>query len=191
MDIPSLGAMVLANAPIEARMKFMRDICTSLNIAHLHFNLNLTGTIADPCANETVSISEGVRTIDVTEYLSYDKILEFMGKGCASEEPLLRKDVVRAREIMIAIWKETTGVQQEDVFRANTLTIWKTQGETMLGGKISFFSNQMLRGPKIFKIICYNFLRDDQHDDSKEFTFWDIVFNKNNCYEVFANHWLV
>jgi hypothetical protein len=188
MDVPSLGAMVLANAPLEARMKFIRDICISLNIAHLHFDLNVTGTNADPFANEVITISDGVLNEDVTEHLSYDKILSFMSKGCESEEPLLRKDVIKAREIMIAIWRKATGGQQTMAIRANTVRIYREIGKSWIINKSRLISDYMDHGPKILKIRCINDHYLD--DETMNISFWNIVFD-DRSYEIFTNHWLV
>lgn len=188
MDVPSLGAMVLANSPLEARMKFIRDICVSLNIAHLHFDLKLTGTIGDPVADEIIIMFDGFENRDVTEHLSYDKILTFMAKGCDSEEPLLRKDVIKARNIMINIWKKTTGVQLIYILGLQTWRAWMEQEKWVyqIVDKVESLVESIDRGPKNFKICC----SDDVDDQSKDILFWNSVFD-DHCYETYANYWLV
>jgi hypothetical protein len=190
--MPSLGAMVFANAPLETKIKFIRELCNDPNIAHLHFESNLTGTANDPFADEVVILSYKNKNLDrnenITQCLSYDKILSFMSKGCDSGQVLLRKDVIKARNIMLDIWKRATGGQNESKDEGWTI-IWKEPGNWMFpfDTKIKVLSDLMSPGPKILKICCSDPNLDDK---SKELLFWDIVFN-DHCYDVFAQCWLV
>lgn len=185
--LPSLGAMVFANAPLETKIKFVKELCQDPNVAHIHFNSNLTGSTNDPFVDEVVIISYGNRNENITQCLSYDNILKFMSKGCDSGELLLRKDVVKARNIMLEIWKRATGGQNEPV--EDWAMIWK---EPVAGGwmfpqpKALVLPDLMRSGPKILRICCSDPNLDDK---SKEIRFWDIVFN-DNSYEIFAQQWL-
>lgn len=168
MDVPSLGAMVFANAPLETKIKFIKELCSDLDIAHIHFNSNLTGTTNDPFIDEVVIISYKHQNVDrnenITQCLSYNNILKFMSKGCDAGELLLRKDVVKARNIMLDIWKRATGGQNESKSEGWTM-IWKENGKWMFpfNTKIDVLSDLMSHGPKILKICC----SDDPNSDDK------------------------
>lgn len=188
--LPSLGAMVFANAPLETKIKFIKELCQDPNLAYIHFKSDLTGTTNDPFIDEVVTLSYksrvGDHDEDATQALSYDKILKFMSKGCSSGEPLLRKDIVKARNIMIDIWKRATGGQDESEY--GWTMIWKEAGgwTRHYDTKCEFLSSVMKIGPKILRICCND---PNLNDKSTEIPFWDIVFN-DNSYEVFSQHWL-
>jgi hypothetical protein len=175
---------VLASYPTDVRIDVLKELCNMLDIASIRIDKNLTGTRNDPFPNEVVIVSYERRTEDVTEYLTYDNILKFMNKELESGKPLFKKDIVKARNVMVAVWKGATEVLYDSDLRV----VWKEPNVDwqFKDTKSAIFSELMARGPKGFKICC-----NDPNLDSKatEHTFWDIVFN-DSVYEIFARYWL-
>jgi hypothetical protein len=74
------------------------------DIAHIHHDQFLTGTLDDPFKDERVIVKNRDTEEDVSKYLSYDCILKFMKIDSESDKPLMKSDIIKARNVMKNIW---------------------------------------------------------------------------------------
>jgi hypothetical protein len=152
--------------------------------AFIYYDNKVTGTNNDPYIGEIVMVRNKTGEEDVTKYLSYDAILHFMSKGCESRQPLLKKDVMKARDIMVNIWKKATGGESDD-----DKIVWIEPGASfwMFSEKRSYvLGDFMSLGPKELRVCC----GDPNLDEAVPYMkFWDIIFN-DHSYEVYAQYWL-
>lgn len=168
---------------METQKKISKEHITP-NVAFIYYDNKLTGTVDDPYADEIVMVRSRKGDEDVTMYLTYDAILHFMSRGCESGQLLLKKDVMKARDIMLNIWRKATGGQSEDdklIWMEPPYDFWMFPQP-----KSYVIDDLMSRGPKKMRVCC-----DDPNldDDARNATFWDIVFN-DDSYELYAQYWL-
>ena len=149
----SIVSEVFANYSTDVRIEVMKELCNMSDIASIRIDKNLTGTRNDPFIDEIIVVSNNKKQEDVTLYLSYDNILSFMKIDQEPGKPLFKKDIIKSRNIMVAIWKGATEV----LYDLDLRVVWKEPKVEWVfkDTKTTILSEVMQKGPKGFKICTF------------------------------------